>query len=316
MTAALTWTLTDGAAGNVRQAEALARALHRPARACTLLARSPWKQVAPRWLPGAVQAFGRDFAAALAQPPELAIGCGRQAALATRLLRARGALAVQVLDPRIAPRHWDLVIAPEHDRLRGANVLSLLGSLNPVDEAWLASARQAFAKLGTLPAPRIAVLVGGPTPQAALDLEDIEATLAPVDAKARATGGTVLVTTSRRTPPVIIDALRCRYAAGPHRVWAGEQDGPNPYAGLLAWADAIVCTPDSVNMLSEACATQAPVFVHAPQRARGRLARFLGQLRELQRIAPLADGLPPFAVVPLRETARIAAEVRCRLSLA
>ena len=33
------------------------------------------------------------------------------------------------------------------------------------------------------------------------------------------------------------------------------------FALLLAWADRIVCSPDSVNMITEACATRAPVFV-------------------------------------------------------
>ena len=41
-------------------------------------------------------------------------------------------------------------------------------------------------------------------------------------------------------------------------VWADARDGANPYAGMLGWADRIVCSSDSVNMLSEACATRAP----------------------------------------------------------
>ena len=87
-------------------------------------------------MPGAGAGFGTSFDALIAKPPALAIGCGRQAALATRLLRARGSQAVQILDPRIDPRHWDLVIAPEHDTLRGDNVIPTLGSLHPVDDLW------------------------------------------------------------------------------------------------------------------------------------------------------------------------------------
>ncbi|HEY0505058.1 MAG TPA: ELM1/GtrOC1 family putative glycosyltransferase, partial [Lysobacter sp.] len=95
---ASTWALTDGHAGNVRQAEALAAALDDPFRACTLSPRAPWRWLAPRRLPGARRAFGDDFARG--PVPALAIGCGRQAALATRLLRERGVKAVQILDPR------------------------------------------------------------------------------------------------------------------------------------------------------------------------------------------------------------------------
>mgnify|MGYP000976864671 CR=1 FL=1 len=92
------WTITDGRAGNVRQAVALATALklgvHRP---LVLLPRAPWKWLAPRWLPGMAGGYGEAFASLTAQPPELAVGCGRQAAGALRELRRRGSKVVQML---------------------------------------------------------------------------------------------------------------------------------------------------------------------------------------------------------------------------
>ncbi|WP_330970308.1 ELM1/GtrOC1 family putative glycosyltransferase, partial [Lysobacter sp. A3-1-A15] len=82
------WTVTDGHAGNSRQATALADALALQSRgmsvhAQTLQPRAPWRWLAPRRMPGAAHAFGDGFADALSDPPALAIGCGRQAALAT-----------------------------------------------------------------------------------------------------------------------------------------------------------------------------------------------------------------------------------------
>src|SRR5690606_40517998 len=148
------WSLSDGRAGNARQSDALAAALGGPTRTLTLAPRAPWRWFAPRRLPGAEGAFGHEFGRALPAPPAVAVGCGRQAALATRLLRARGARAVQILDPRIDPRHWDAVVAPEHDGLSGANVITLLGSLHPVDDDWLSRARDAFPSVGGLPSPR------------------------------------------------------------------------------------------------------------------------------------------------------------------
>ena len=195
-----TWILTDGHAGNVRQAQALAAALGRPGREFTLTPQLPWAWTAPRRLPGAARAFGPAFAQARAAPPALAIGCGRQAALATRLLRAHGGRAVQILDPRIPSRHWDLVIAPEHDGLAGDNVLSLLGSLNPVDDLWLAAARSAFPAFGALPSPRTALLLGGPSAHAAFDAAMFDALSAQVAAWVEREGGSILATASRRTP--------------------------------------------------------------------------------------------------------------------
>ena len=75
------WTITDGRAGNVRQAVALASALklgaHQP---LVLSPRAPWRWLAPRWLPGAARGFGPAFQQLAAAHPQLAIGCGRQAA--------------------------------------------------------------------------------------------------------------------------------------------------------------------------------------------------------------------------------------------
>ena len=210
------------------------------AREWVLQPRAPWRWAAPRLWPGSAQAFGSAFAAALRTPPPLAVGCGRQAALATRLLRGRGSKAVQILAPRIDPMHWDVVIAPAHDGLHGRNVITLTGSLNPVDDAWLADARLQFATFAHLPSPRTAVLLGGDSAHARFDPAAFLALAADLDAVLAREGGSVLVTTSRRTPRQVIDAVRQRYAATPGIVWCGEHDGPNPYPGLLAWADRIV----------------------------------------------------------------------------
>jgi len=307
-------TLTDGHAGNVRQTQSLARALGGEARDVVLAPRAPWRWLAPRVLPGATRAFGSTFAPLLRQPPALAIGCGRQAALATRLLRARGSRVVQILDPRIDPSHWDLVIAPEHDGLAGPNVLTLLGSLNPVDDAWLADARAAFPSFATLPSPRTAVLLGGDSAHYRFDADAFARLAILLDEMAD--GGSLLVTTSRRTPTAVVDAVRRRWVQRSHTVlWCGPSDGPNPYAGLLAWADRIVCTPESVNMVSEACGTRAPVQVFERDRVTGRPRRFLDALHARGRLRDAADGPSPFEGQPLRETARIAADVRLRLAI-
>ena len=310
------WVLTDGHAGNLRQAEALARALGEPAaHAPPLWPTAPWRWLAPRRLPGAERAFGPAFAAELRLPPALAIGCGRQGALATRLLRERGARAVQILDPRIDPRHWDLVIAPGHDRLRGDNAIAVTGSLNPVDDAWLAAADARFPALRALPRPRIAVLVGAPTRHAPWTGDGLRALLQSLRQQVLASGGSLLATASRRTPAAMLELMRAQLHGVPGLLWDGH--GANPYPGMLACADRLVCTPDSVNMLSEACATRAPVQVFAEECTTGKLDAFVAALRERGRIhGPEPSPVPLAApIVPLRETARVAGEVRQRLGL-
>lgn len=288
-----------------------------PARTLVLQPRPPWRWLAPRRLPGAAQAYGRGLAELLRQPPSLAIGCGRQAALATRLLRARGSAVVQVLDPRLSPRHWDVVVVPEHDRRRGDNVLTLLGSLHPIDDAWLAAARETFPQFSALPSPRTALLVGGPAALAPWTAEAATTTFRELAAHLHEQGGSVLASTSRRTPPAVAHALRHAFARVPGVVWCGDADGPNPYAGLLGWAERIVCTPDSVNLLSEACATRVPVAVAMPASARGRAREFHAALHARGRLgdAPAMHGTASGGIAPLRETAHIAAQLRERLGL-
>lgn len=314
------WTLSDGHVGNARQAAALAVAMGlEDSKAVTLAPRAPWRWIAPRMLPGSKHAFGGAFARSLASPPALAIGCGRQAALATRLLRAAGARAVQILDPRLDPARWDVVVAPAHDALSGDNVIALLGSLHPVNDAWLAQARDDFDLFAQLPAPRTTVLVGGPTGQSRYDDAALARDLAVLAAQLRAEGGSVLVTTSRRTPAAWRAIVQQQLEAIPGVRWFAPghaADGEdNPYAGMLAWGDRIVCTPDSVNMLSEACATRAPVMTPGMDASKGRLRRFHDSLRASGRIAGFGAGWPLEAASPLRETERVASLVRERLGI-
>jgi len=309
------WTVTDGRAGNVRQAVALASALrqgtHRP---LLLQPRAPWRWLSPRRLPGDVNGYGEALATLAAEAPALAIGCGRQAAGALRELRRHGSKVVQILDPRIGARHWDLVVVPEHDTLRGGNVLTLLGSLNPVNDDWLACGRAAFASFSELPGPRTALLVGGPTPHAPWHEPDMVQVFQQVAAQVRAEGGSLLATTSRRTPAALVGALRSAFADLPHVIWGDGGDGVNPYAGLLGWANRVVVSPDSVNLLSEACATRMPVSVALATQAQGRMARFQRALHERGRLQTRwLDWHTDGRIEPLRETARIAAQVRERL---
>jgi mitochondrial fission protein ELM1 len=221
---------------------------------------------------------------------------------------------VQILDPRLDPTLWDTVIAPRHDALAGANVLSPLGSLNPVDERWLADAAAASPHLARLPAPRIGVLLGGPRRGIALEGEWTRAFVHGLRALHQRHGGSLLVLASRRTPAALAAALREGLPAIPGLHWHGPADGPNPYPGVLACADRLVVTPDSVNMLSEACAVGCPVHTFAPAPLPDKLARFHHALR----VAGLLHDLEadtPAQQPPLRETEAIAAIVRQRIGL-
>jgi mitochondrial fission protein ELM1 len=310
------WLVTDEAAGNLRQAEALAQAMGLEAQRWTVRLRAPWSWWAPRFERHAAGALPPAFVLATRNaPPEIAIGCGRAGALATAWLRATCACyAVQVLDPRANRRAWNLIITPAHDALRGPDTINSIGALNVVTPGRLAAAALAHAELARLPTPRTAVLVGGSTRAARLDaawLASLHELLAAWQAR---DGGSFLVCTSRRTSPALVARLRQAFAVWPGAVWAPGDAGTNPYLGFLGHAQRVVVSPDSVNLLSEACATGKPVYVHAPRGVRGKLAQFHRELLETGHVRPLRAVLDAWTPEPLRETEAIGAEVLRRFA--
>ncbi|WP_426701073.1 mitochondrial fission ELM1 family protein [Rhodanobacter sp. Col0626] len=312
------WVITDKAAGNQRQALALAEYLQMPLRHLVLQPRTPWSWLAPRLEFGGRIALPANQRRLFAPPwPQVAIGCGRAAALFTRMLRRLSdgeCYTVQVLDPRIDPAHWDTVIAPRHDHLDGPNVLHSLGSLNSLDDEWLADGRDSCPQFAELPQPRVGVLLGGPRQGIALNAAYARQLAARLLERHSREGGSLLVLGSRRTSPALIETFRNLLKGTPGLVWAGPDDGRNPYPGVLGWADRLVVTPDSVNMLSEACAVGCPVqtFVTAPLPA--KIERFHQALRDAGRLQDLDEPAVAEPLPPLRETAAIAAELRARIA--
>ena len=192
--------ISDGAAGNERQALALAQAMRVTPTVIRLNLRAPWRWLAPRMQVGARFALPREIRARMQPPwPALAIGCGRHAALLTRTLRrasGRRTFTIQILDPRIDPGEFDLVIAPRHDELAGANVILTLGALNTIDENWLAEGLSRFSTVAQLPHPRTTVLLGGPRRGLGMDERWFDDFLTRVAALAELDRGSLLIASS------------------------------------------------------------------------------------------------------------------------
>jgi mitochondrial fission protein ELM1 len=124
----------------------------------------------------------------------------------------------------------------------------------------------------------------------------------------------VLLTCSRRTPAAAAARLRAFMAGRAGRFWAGPQDGTNPYAGMLGWADRIVVTPDSSNLLTEACAAGVPVLAWMPRPLPGKRGVLVRHLVEGGWLRPLQLAYAPWPVEPLRELQRVAAQVQLQLA--
>jgi len=103
---------------------------------------------------------------------EIAIGCGRQAiAPLLYLKRDRpNVMTVYIQHPRMDVAAFDMVIAPEHDVLRGANVETMIGSPNRVTKDKIIVETLHYAQgLAKHPMPRAALLIGGTSKTHKLD---------------------------------------------------------------------------------------------------------------------------------------------------
>jgi hypothetical protein len=155
-----------------------------------------------------------------------------------------------------------VITTPQYRVPSHPNVLNNVLTLHGVTAQRLAEAREEWGPaFADLPRPFFAVMVGGDSgpftlgPQAATRLG------AQASRMAKAQGGSLLVSTSARTSAVALDALQAAITAPNYFYrWPGEGED-NPYQGILAWADRLIVTGDSIAMLSEACATGKPVLM-------------------------------------------------------
>ena len=325
--APILWAITDGTPGNARQARALGAAAVRRLGGRliekTVAIRPPF-QFAPQavWAAIPPRAGGWPFSAladrgeSLGPPwPAVAIGAGRRSApFVAALGRLGGVKTVQVLDPGAGRGAFDLIVTPRHDGLTAPNVVETLGALNDLDPAQVsAEAARWASRLGHLPSPRVAVLVGGPSRSADFGARGLAAFREGL-ARLAVDGAGLMVTPSRRTPKGAVDQLADTLAGVGGWVWSGV--GDNPYPGILGLADAVVVTADSVNMASEAAALGKPLHVARIDRIDAKIARFHAALEDWGAARPFDGSLPRWTYPPLREADRVAGHVAALLNQA
>jgi mitochondrial fission protein ELM1 len=310
-TAPLVWVLHDGKAGMASQALGLAEATGFPFIEKSLAVRAPWAYLPPQlWL--APLAAVSDGGLKLRPPwPDVVIGCGRNtAAPALAIRRASGGrtIAAQIQDPRVGRGLFDLMVVPEHDRLRGPRIITSKGAINRVTPEKLAAACDRFPELAALPRPIIGVLIGGSNRAYRLTLDKLRQIADAIAGAVRASGGSVVLTPSRRTGEAGVALLRERLRGLPAAIW--DMTGDNPYYAYLAVADAFLVTADSVSMISEAAATGKPVHIVELDGGDAKFARFHKVMRDAGITRSFAGRIESWRYQSLDDTARAGAALR------
>jgi mitochondrial fission protein ELM1 len=287
---ATAWLITDDKIGMQVQCRGVADALG---------VKAIHKQVAPRGLHRILSPWGGvarsvrmgQAGSLFASPwPDLAIATGR---LSIPYLRAVAKAAgpktftVVLQDPKTGTGTADLIWVPQHDKLRGANVITTLTSAHSFPPERLQRLRSTMPDaIAALPSPRVTVILGGTGGGYTFADADI-ARLAASLASLAKLGVSFMITPSRRTPAPLLEAVDRATAAAPRILWRGG--GENPYPQFLAHADLLIVTADSVNMTGEACATARPVYVFRPSQESAKFGRFHAALREAGATRPLPE---------------------------
>ncbi len=313
------WVVTDGKAGMESQCLGLAEALGLAPVVKRVVLRTPWRQLTPHLRLAQRYAFASSGDRLEPPWPVLLIATGRMSVAASLFVRAqsrtgggKGTLTVQLQNPVISPSHFDLVVTPRHDGLKGENVLATRGALHRVNETVLKESAEKFLpQIADLPRPYIVVLLGGSNTVYRLTAEDMAPLARRLVAAAHAASGSLLITPSRRTGADVLAALKAELNGVAHYLW--DEEGDNPYFGLLGLADFLIVTCDSVNMVSEASATGKPVYVAYLPGGSKKFRRFHAALQSDGVTRPFEGTLAPYSYAPLDDIAMAAARVRALL---
>ncbi|MCU4180897.1 mitochondrial fission ELM1 family protein [Bosea sp. BH3] len=305
------WVLTDGKAGDEGQCLGVAERLGVMPEIRRVRPRKPFAWLMPRGPIDPREAPDRSESPIRPPFPDIAIASGRRAVPYLRAVKKASngrTFTVFLKDPRTGAGTADLIWVSGHDRLRGDNVLVTATSPHRLTPEKLASAQAAPpGPIGALPAPRVAVLVGGDSRHHRFSPADIEGFSKQLDALA-GSGAALMGSPSRRTSPALANAASAVFAR--HGGWWWDGSGENPYLALIANADAVVVTADSTNMIGEATATGVPVLVFEPQGGHPKITALIATLMQEGAVHPFRGQLAGKRYAPIDSTPVIADAIR------
>ncbi len=289
------WVLADDRMGNVNQLLGIAESLNEPFERKDI-AYTKWVKLHNFLRRSTLIGITKKSVEGLKAPwPDVVLSAGRRSfPVALNIKKRSGGKTkiVQMMNPGATGfKKADLIVLPYHDNYRGKakNVLQIAGAPHRITPQRLSAERQKWEPVfADYARPRLSLIVGGTTKDKsftkAAELVKDALSLNPQS---------ILVTTSRRTPADVVTLLQESLPKDKTFFYRFGDTGENPYFGLMACADMIVVTGDSISMCSECCASGVPVYIFAPDDMIGpKHKRFVQTLYQGGYAAPL--GSEPF----------------------
>jgi uncharacterized protein len=252
--------------------------------------------------------------------PDVVISAGRRSAPVAVYIKQRhpSVKLVQLMHPNMPLQHFDMLLLPSHDTpLEHPAVITTLGAPHSLSDEILFTARARVPLNPDLcPRPWTLLALGGNTSSGAFTLADVDQMVQQCSPLTQS--GTVFLTGSRRTPPVLLvsaeEQLRKRYPLLHVELYRPEQQEENPYPAWLAQVERIIVTADSVSMVSEAAFTGKAVYVFMPSAAASpKHQRFVADMVQADYVKML-DAYEPLwrGGIKLDEASRIGRLIRSR----
>tara|TARA_Y100000590_G_scaffold32389_1_gene35707 strand:- start:1021 stop:1959 length:939 start_codon:yes stop_codon:yes gene_type:complete len=303
--------LTEGLHGMISQVEGLAKALDLDYFHEKVELNSFWSLFPPRLTPLSKITFKNK----ITKEFDIIISCGRKSVIPSLYLKKiskKKIINIHIQNPKVSLENFNYIISPEHDNLKGSNVISTKGAIHYLTLNEINSSKNYLENQIEKNKNVITLILGGPTKYYDYNNENIINIFSKINKHLIEQNLQLIVIPSNRTPNEIISFAKEYFSKS--RIILEKVD-KNAYLSSLSLAKYIVVTCDSTSMISEAALTGKPVYVAMipPKRNDKRFNKFRSLFKELNIIKELSDELTLWSYERLDETNRVASEIKERL---
>ena len=238
--------------------------------------RQPWLSFAPRILPGfSKNIIWKKHKPDISQHPDAIITCGRRmAAVGKHFKRQLNCIHIQILNPGDNHKKYDIVVCPEHDNVIAKNIITCKGSLHNISVTSLNLIKEQCKKTSKFYNNKIiSVFIGNPAKGFFKELDKLA-----INIKQHFADHDLIICGSRRTHKKFHTRIRNSFPNA-KLCWLNNEDGDNPYQCLLACSEVLIVTADSINMVSEACASNKQVIATAQDYISPKHKRFIHSIK-------------------------------------
>ena len=306
--------LTEGAHGMVSQAEGLAKALKLDFNHCFVNLKRPWRYFPINLVPVSRSVIDGKIPDQIEN--QVLISCGKNSVISSLFLKRnnKDLINIHIQNPKVNFSNFDLIVAPEHDQIKGNNVLSTFGALHYITKQEIDNSNNFFSKYNLSENDKIVSLIlGGPNRYYDFNEIDLGNIFLLIKNNFLDKGFRLILVRSRRTPDNIIDFARKFFLNSAVIIDFVSKEF---YLSALKLSKIIIVTCDSTSMISECAITQKPIFVAKmkAKRKNNRFKYFLNSFREKEIIRFLGENIDYWKYPVLDETNRIATIIKERLN--